>query len=76
MGKRRLIVKIRGRETVNKITSGLKGIIPKTKGYAGMIEKDKTSFNNVTVFTFNGTILLMSEGTRDSMSNTTFVKKF
>uniref|UniRef100_A0A2N9H1M6 Integrase catalytic domain-containing protein n=1 Tax=Fagus sylvatica TaxID=28930 RepID=A0A2N9H1M6_FAGSY len=46
------------------------------KGYAGMIENGKTSFNNVTVFTFNGTVLLMSVGTRDSMSNTTLVKKF
>jgi L-serine deaminase len=72
----RLIVKNRGGETVDEITNGLKGIIPKMKGYAGMIEKGKTSFNNVTVFTFNDTVLLMSVGIRDSMSNTTFVKIF
>ena len=68
-------MKNRGGETVDEITSGLKCIIPKTKGYAGMIEKGKTSFNNVTVFTFNGTILLMSVGGRNSMSSTTLVKK-
>ena len=54
----------------------MKCIIPKKKGYAGMIEKGKTSFNNVTVFTFNDIVLLISVGTRDSMSNTTWVKKF
>ena len=32
MGKRRLIVKNRGGETVDEITSGLKSIIPKLKG--------------------------------------------
>ncbi len=69
-------MKNRGGETIDEITGGLKGIILKTKGYAGMIEKDKTSFNNVTLFTFNGTVLLMSMWTRDSMSNTTLVKKF
>ena len=69
-------MKNRGGETVDEITSGLKGIIPKIKGYAGMIKKGKTSFNNVTVFTFNDTVLLISVGTKDSMSNTTLVKNF
>ena len=68
-------MKNRGGETIDEITSGLKDIIPKTKGYAGMIEKGKISFNNVTVFTFNDTVLLMSMGTRDSISNTTLIKK-
>ena len=69
-------MKNRGGEMVDEITSGLKCIIPKTKGYAGMIKKSKTSFNNVTVFTFNDTVLFVSVGTKDSMSNTTLVKKF
>ena len=53
----------------------MKCIILKKKGYTGMIKKGKTSFNNVKVFTFNDIVLLISVGTRDSMSNTTWVKK-
>ena len=68
-------MKNRSGKMVDEITSSLKCIIPKTKGYTGMIEKGKTSFNNVTVFTFNDIVLLISVGTRDSMSNTTWVKK-
>jgi hypothetical protein len=49
-------MKNRGRKTINEVASCLECVIPKTKVYTGMIEKCKTGFNNVTVFTFYGTV--------------------
>ena len=63
-------------KTINEVVSCLKSIIPKTKRYTSMIKKSKTCLNNVTMFTLYCTILLMSVGTGDFMSNATFFKEF
>ncbi len=63
------------RKTIDKITGGLEGVIPKLKRHIGMIKKRKASFNEVTVFMLNGTVLFVSVWKRDSMSNATFFKK-
>ena len=69
-------MKKRSGKTINEVASCLKSVIPKTKRNTGMIKKGKTCFNNVMMFTLYDTILLMSVGTRDSMSNSTFFKEF
>ena len=48
------------RKTIDKIAGGLEGVIPKSKRHIGMIKKRKASFNEVTVFMLNGTVLFVS----------------
>jgi hypothetical protein len=69
-------MKNRSRKTINEVASCLKSVIPKTKRDTSMVKKCKTCLNNVTVFTLYGTVLLMSVGKGDSMSNSTFFKEF
>ena len=73
--ERRLILKNWSGKTINEITCRLKGIIPISKRHARMREKSQTCFHNVTMLTFNGTILLMSMRTRDAMNYATICKK-
>ena len=46
------------------------------KGDTSMIKQGKTNFNYVTILLFNGPILLMGIGTRNTMYNPTIFKKF
>ena len=47
------------RHSVNEIGSGKNGFIPKPFRHRGMSEKAKGSLDKMTVFTLNGTVLLV-----------------
>ena len=64
-----------GGKAINEIASSLKSIIPISKGHMGMGEERETGFNYVAMFALNGTLLLVSMGTRDTMNNTTIFKE-
>ena len=68
-------MKILGGKVINKIASSLKSIIPILKRHMSMGEKRETSFNYMTMFALNGTLLLVSIGTRNTMDNTTICKE-
>ena len=69
------MLKILGGKAINKIASSLKSIIPIPKRHMSMGEKRETGFNYMTMFVLNGTLLLVSMRTRDTMNNTTICKK-
>jgi hypothetical protein len=62
------------RHPVNEIASREDGIIPKTKRNTSLSKKSKGSFDKMTVFSFDGTILLVGVGTGETMSDASILK--
>jgi hypothetical protein len=50
-------------------------LIPKFKRHGGISKKSKPDFNNVTMLSFGCTVLLVSMGTGNAMSNTNLLKE-
>jgi hypothetical protein len=51
-------------QTINEKDSSKKGLVPKFKRHGGMSKKGEANFDNVSMFTFCGSILLVSMRTR------------
>jgi len=66
-----------GGKAINKKTCCFKSRIPVSKGDMRVSKESKASVNNLSVFTFNTTILMMCMGTcfamRDAMSGQKFL---
>jgi hypothetical protein len=62
------------REAINQVDSCKKGFIPKLKRHGGISKQGKTYFNNVPMFVFCITILLMCMGSIYMMRNAHFSK--
>jgi hypothetical protein len=71
----RLKVNNFARKQVNKKGSSEKGFIRKFERHGGISKQGKAHFNDVMVFSFSRTILLMSMRTGHMMSNTRFLKE-
>jgi hypothetical protein len=52
-----------------------KSFIPKLERHRSIYKQSNTNFNDMTIFSFSGTILLMSMRARDMMSDTNFLEE-
>lgn len=63
------------RNLIYKIDCRKERFIPEFERHRYMSKKRKTSFNNVTIFSFGKTIKLIRMGTQDKVHYTNFVKE-
>ena len=63
-------------ESIDEITRGCEGIVPKFCGQIGLGEKSKAHFDDVSVLTFSNTVLFRGMSARGSMMDTGGAKVF